>query len=281
MLFFVFLFFLFLSFVNFCVLDSLVWWSIFVVCTFFFVFFIKNVGSYNYLVSYYIVQEVCGYYFLVFDSWKLQFMFLMLKCGCAPFHFWLFSVISGIDKWFVLWFLTIQKLPYLFVLVNFCSDFFFFIIFFGMVVCYLQFFLLRGYRDMLLVISTESFNWLLLVGLFSFNELFFYVFFYYFIFFLVVFYVYDCDYGSLSYEILFVLFNVPMSITFFLKVLLVFGSWSFVGIYYYLLMILMPLMSLGVGYFFFVYSMSGYNYGTKYYDYFFYIFFCFSFLSFF
>ncbi|EFO12454.1 NADH dehydrogenase subunit 2 [Loa loa] len=39
-------------------------------------------------------------------------------------------------SWFILWFLTLQKLPYFFVL----------------------FFFLRGYVDILVVGSTESFN---------------------------------------------------------------------------------------------------------------------------
>ncbi|VDK85856.1 unnamed protein product [Onchocerca ochengi] len=37
------------------------------------------------LVNYYIIQEVCGYYFLVFDGWKLQFLLLMLKSGSFSF----------------------------------------------------------------------------------------------------------------------------------------------------------------------------------------------------
>uniref|UniRef100_A0A1I9VY15 NADH dehydrogenase subunit 2 n=1 Tax=Onchocerca ochengi TaxID=42157 RepID=A0A1I9VY15_ONCOC len=280
LLFFVFFLLLFLSFINFCVVDYIVWWSIFVICTFVFVFFVGGeLGFGGYLVNYYVIQEVCGYYFLVFDGWKLQFLLLMLKSGSSPFHFWLFSVLGGLDKWFILWFLTLQKLPYFVVLVNFCGDFFFLFLFFGMIFCYFQFFLLRSYRDLLVVGSAESFNWLLLLGIFSFNEVFVLFFFYYFVMFFVVSYVYGGFLNFLSLEMLMFFFNVPLSITFFLKVIVLFGSSFFVGFYYLFLLLFMPLMSLGMGYLFFLVSMMSFNCGFKYYDYFVYVLFCVGLLS--
>nr|AZH08560.1 NADH reductase subunit 2 [Dirofilaria sp. 'Thailand II']AZH08567.1 NADH reductase subunit 2 [Dirofilaria sp. 'Thailand II']AZH08573.1 NADH reductase subunit 2 [Dirofilaria sp. 'Thailand II'] len=283
LLFFVFFLLLFLSFVNFCVVDYFIWWSVFVICTFVFIFMVYSVSvcDVGCLINYYIIQEICGYYFLLFDSWKLQFLFLMLKSGSSPFHFWVFSVLGGLKKWSVLWFLTLQKLPYFVVLVNFCSDFFFFVLFFGMIICYFQFFLLRSYCDLLFVGSTESFNWLLLLGVFSFNEVFFLFFFYYFVMFFIISYVYSGFVNFFSLEMLMVFFNVPLTITFFLKVLLLFGSGFLVGFYYYFLLLVMPLMSLGIGYFFFLVSMLGFNYGLKYYDYFVWVLFCVSFLSYF
>lgn len=255
-------------------MDCVIWWRVFVVCTFFFVFLFKLVG-FGCLVNYYVIQEVCGYYFLVFDNWKFQFLILILKSGSAPFHFWLFRVLSGMKGWFVMCFLTLQKLPYFFVLVNFCSDFFFCFLFFGLLFCYLHFFLVRSYFDVLVLSSTESFNWLLFLGIFSFNDSFFLVFFYYFVMFLVISYV--CSFGVFSFfvlEMVIVFFNVPMSITFFLKVLLFFSSVVFVGFYYLFLLFFMVLMSLSVGYLFFLFSMRVYNIGFKYYDYFFYVLFC-------
>lgn len=233
------------------------------------------------MVNYYVVQEICGYYFLLFDSWKLQFLFLMLKSGSSPFHFWVFRVLGGLKKWFVLWFLTLQKLPYFVVLINFCSDFFFFFLFFGMVVCYLQFFLLRNYSDVVIIGSVESFNWLLLLGIFSFNEVFVFFFFYYVTIFFVISYVYSGFLSFFSLEMLIVFFNVPLSITFFLKVLLLFGSGFFVGFYYYFLLLIIPLISLRIGYLFFLISMSGFNQGLKYYDFFVWILLCIGFLSYF
>nr|YP_004935157.1 NADH dehydrogenase subunit 2 [Acanthocheilonema viteae]ADN52137.1 NADH dehydrogenase subunit 2 [Acanthocheilonema viteae] len=282
MLFFVFPFFLFSCFINFCVLDYIVWWSVFVICTFVFIFLVSScAGMSGSLVNYYVIQEICGYYFLVFDSWKLQFFFLMLKSGSAPFHFWIFSVLGSMEKWFVLWFLTLQKLPYFVVLVNFCSDIFFFFLVFGMFICYFHFFLLRSYRDMLVVGSTESFNWLLLLGMFSFNEVYVLFFFYYFVMFFVISYIYVFGCSFYGVEMLMVFFNVPMSVTFFLKVLLLFGSGLYVGVYYFFLLLLMTIMALSFGYVFFLFSMSSYNYGLKYYDYIVYVLFCISVLSYF
>nr|YP_003734886.1 NADH dehydrogenase subunit 2 [Setaria digitata]ACZ44410.1 NADH dehydrogenase subunit 2 [Setaria digitata] len=277
---FCFFFVLIFEFFEFLCFYYIVWWSVFVICTFVFVFIAKD-GIFNCVISYFVLQEVCGYYFLVFNSWKIQFLLLMLKSGSAPFHFWLFSVLGGMKNWYVLWFLTLQKLPYFSVLVNFCGDFFFFILFFGMIVCYFQVFLLRNFSDMLVVVSTESFNWLLLLSVFSFSDVFFLIFFYYFVMFLIISYVYNSYFNFFSFEMVFVFFNVPLSITFFMKVLLLFSSGFFSGYFYLFLLLLMPLMSLSIGYFFFCVSMSSYSFGVKYYDYFVYVLFCFSLLVYF
>nr|YP_009127940.1 NADH dehydrogenase subunit 2 [Gongylonema pulchrum]AIY56394.1 NADH dehydrogenase subunit 2 [Gongylonema pulchrum] len=274
-----FLFFLF-SFINLCVLDYVIWWSVFVVCTFFFLFLIKDVSC-SVLVNYYIIQEVCGYYFLVFSNWKWQFFVLMMKSGSAPFHFWLFSVTSFLKKWFVLWFLTLQKLPYFVVLINFCSDVFFIIIFFGMIFCYLQFFLLRDIIDMVVVYSTESFNWLLFLGFFSFFESLYFAFFYYIVMFFVIMYVYGVLLSFFSVEFLFVFFNVPLSVTFFLKLLLLLGMNVFVGVWYLFILFFMIFFSLGIGYLIFYLSMYGFIVGIKFYDYFCYILLSFMLLCFF
>nr|YP_011001038.1 NADH dehydrogenase subunit 2 [Mastophorus muris]WPN85874.1 NADH dehydrogenase subunit 2 [Mastophorus muris] len=272
---------LFLSFVNLCVLDYIIWWSVFVVCTFVFIFMIKDGWALNSMINYYIIQEICGYYFLVFSNWKIQFLIVMLKSGSAPFHFWLFSIVSDLKKWFLFWFLTLQKLPYFVVLVGFCSGFYFFFLFFGLVFCFLQFFVLRDFISMLVVYSTESFNWLLLLSGFSLNEVFFFVFFYYITMFLVICYVGSGGFNFLSWELVLVFFNVPLSVTFFLKVLLLFGTGVFVGFYYLFLLFFMVLVSLGLGFWFFYVSMAGFNVGIKYYDYFFFGFFVFGLLVYF
>nr|QRZ60660.1 NADH dehydrogenase subunit 2 [Spirocerca lupi] len=268
---FVFFLLLFLSFINLCVLDYIIWWSVFVVCTFVFVFFLKEGVFFGSLVNYYLIQEICGYYFLVFNNWKLQFLLLMLKSGSAPFHFWLFSVLSDIKKWFLVWFLTFQKLPYFVVLVSFCSDFFFLFLFLGMIFCYFQFFLLRSFLDMVVIVSTESFNWLLFLGIFSLGEVFFFVFFYYFVMFFIISYVCGKDFTFFGWELVFIFFNVPLSVTFFLKIMVLFGTGVYFGFFYLFLLLLMVMMSLGVGFWFFYISMTGYNFGVKYYDYFFFL----------
>lgn len=277
LLFFVFFLIIFISFINFCVLDYIIWWRVFIICTFIFIFFI-GLNNISYLINYYIVQEICGYYFLVFDGWKLQFLILLIKSGSAPFHFWLFSVTCGLKKWFVLWFLTLQKLPYFPVLINFCGDFYFFFLFFGMLFCYVHFFFLRNYIDIIVISSIESFGWLLIFGTFFINEVFIFSFFYYLIIFFIISYVYNNDLNFFNLEIVFTLINVPIRITFFLKVLLLFSSFEYVGYYYFLLLII-PLISLGIGYFFFIISIMRYNYGLKYYDYLIYLLFCIGILS--
>nr|ASS35191.1 NADH dehydrogenase subunit 2 [Thelazia callipaeda] len=251
-----------------------IWWSIFIICTFFFVFLgVGNVSA-GALFNYFMIQEVSGYYFLLFGNWKMQFFFLLLKSGSAPFHFWLFSVLRDVKKWFFLWFLTFQKLPYFFVIVNFCSDFFFVVLLLGMVFCYLQIFFLRDVLDMIVIASVESFNWLLFLSVFSFNEIFFFVFFYYFVMVFFIFYGVKSG-GFFNYELVMVFFNVPLSVTFFLKLLLLFSSGFYVGFFYLFLLFFMVIMSLSISSWFFYVSMISFNLGLKCLDYFFYIFFCF------
>nr|YP_010332257.1 NADH dehydrogenase subunit 2 [Tetrameres grusi]UNY39756.1 NADH dehydrogenase subunit 2 [Tetrameres grusi] len=260
---------LFMGYLNLCLIDYVVWWSVFVVCTFIFLFVAKDSVFYGGLVNYYVLQELCGYYFLVFNNWKIQFLVLALKVGCAPVHFWLFSVVECLNKWFVMWFLVLQKLPYLFVMINFCSDFFFFFLFFGMVICYLQFFLVRSVLSMLVIGSTESFSWLLFLSMFSFGEIFFFFFFYYFVMFCVVMYFFAGGRGVLNFELVFVFMNIPLSVTFLLKVFLLVSSVG-VGLYYLFLLLFLSVFSLGFCYWLFCLCMFV-DGGVKYYDCYFFI----------
>nr|WAP90819.1 NADH dehydrogenase subunit 2 [Neofoleyellides sp. XM-2022] len=275
---FIFFFILFLSFLSMCLVDYVLWWSIFVVSTFVFIFFLKNECYYGSLVSYYIVQEVSGYYFLVFSSWKFQFVIIMIKAGVAPFYFWLFGVVESLSKWYLMWFLTFQKLPYFFVMVNFYCNYFFYFLLFGVFVCYLHFFLLRGFLDMLVVFSVESFSWLLMLCFFS-GDFFFYVFFYYFIMIVSLPYVYKYYFSGLSLELVLIFFNIPLSVTFLLKLLLM-GEVYIVGYYYFYLLFFMVLISMGISFWFFYVSMIN-NIGVKFNDYFFFVFFSFMLLSYF
>uniref|UniRef100_A0A2K6VIY6 Uncharacterized protein n=1 Tax=Onchocerca volvulus TaxID=6282 RepID=A0A2K6VIY6_ONCVO len=87
-------------------------------------------------------------------------------------------------------------------------------------------FLLRNYCDLIVVGSAESFNWLLLLGIFSFNEVF------------VLFF---------SITLLcFLLFLMHIMVLLFFEAVLLFGSTFFISFYYSFLLLAMSLMSLGV-----------------------------------
>ncbi|VDM18165.1 unnamed protein product, partial [Wuchereria bancrofti] len=84
-------------------------------------------------------------------------LYILMRGFCYLYRF------VGFKEMVCYVFLTLSaKLSYFVVLLN-CHillDFFLFL-FFDMFFCYFQFFLLRGLLDMVVVGSTESFNWLL------------------------------------------------------------------------------------------------------------------------
>lgn len=88
----------------------------------------------------------------------------------------------------------------------------------GVILCYLQLFVMKGYKDMLVVSGTESFNWVLMVGVLSvFNVV--YLFFYY-VFLMVLLipsFITQSD-EYVNWETVLVFINVPFSISFFVKI---------------------------------------------------------------
>lgn len=143
---------------NFFSSNVLLWWRVFLLITVVFVCLSKGVGSYSSVLNYFVIQESLGLFFLVFNFFLLQFFIVILKIGVAPFHFWVFSVTSFLYDWLLMWFLTFQKLPFLPVLVQLFSFKMVFVFFLGVCVCYLQLFVLKSYKNMMIVSSTESFN---------------------------------------------------------------------------------------------------------------------------
>nr|YP_009312578.1 NADH dehydrogenase subunit 2 [Contracaecum ogmorhini sensu lato South Africa]AOV63340.1 NADH dehydrogenase subunit 2 [Contracaecum ogmorhini sensu lato South Africa] len=214
MVFFVFV----LSLLNFFTSNIVVWWSSFLLMTVVFVILSKNLGSYVSVFNYFVIQESLGLFFLVFNFFLIQFFIVMLKIGVAPFHFWVFSVTSSVYNWLLMWFLTFQKLPFLPVLVQLFSFKVLFLFLFGILVCYFQLFLIKSYKNMLIISSTESFNWVVLTCFLSIVNVL-YLFFYYVL--LMVFLMPSFslkDYSFVGWETVLVFLNIPFSVSFFIKI---------------------------------------------------------------
>nr|WVH37131.1 NADH dehydrogenase subunit 2 [Physaloptera clausa] len=241
--------------------DYLVWWSVFVVSTMIFIFLMSGYLSVGSLMCYYLIQEICGYFFLVLGGF-MSFFVLMLKSGSAPLHFWIFSVVSFLRGWGLVWFLTVQKLPYFFVMMNFLISSSFYFLFLGMLFCYFQIFFLRFWSSMVLVVSTESFNWLLLLSMFVGGGVLFMVFIYYLVMVFIIGFFYGEDLNFMSWEMIMVFFNVPFCISFLLKILTLVFS---VQLNYCVLVLLlfMPLVSLGIIFWFFYIMFCGANFNLK------------------
>uniref|UniRef100_A0A1I7WKN9 NADH dehydrogenase subunit 2 n=1 Tax=Heterorhabditis bacteriophora TaxID=37862 RepID=A0A1I7WKN9_HETBA len=131
---------------------------IFLLITIIFILLNKGNKSYRGIFNYFVIQETLGLLFLVFSSNYIQFIILIMKIGVAPFHFWVFSVTNSIFNYGLVWFLTIQKLPLMVVLLQLFASDIVYLFLFGLFICYLQMFMLKGYKNLLIVSSTESFN---------------------------------------------------------------------------------------------------------------------------
>nr|AEK49009.1 NADH dehydrogenase subunit 2 [Contracaecum osculatum B sensu Nascetti et al. (1993)]AEK49011.1 NADH dehydrogenase subunit 2 [Contracaecum osculatum B sensu Nascetti et al. (1993)]AET08657.1 NADH dehydrogenase subunit 2 [Contracaecum osculatum B sensu Nascetti et al. (1993)] len=207
-----------LCFLNFFTSNVVVWWSVFLLMTVVFVLLSKNLNSYSSIFNYFVIQESLGLFFLVFNFLVVQFFIVMLKIGVAPFHFWIFSVTNTLYDWLLMWFLTFQKLPFLPVLVQLFNFKMVFLFIFGIFLCYLQLFLLKSYKNMMIISSTESFNWIVLTCFLSVVNVL-YLFFYYII--LMIFLMPNFTLGGydfINWETILVFLNIPFSVSFFIKI---------------------------------------------------------------
>nr|YP_009026498.1 NADH dehydrogenase subunit 2 [Rhigonema thysanophora]AGZ90406.1 NADH dehydrogenase subunit 2 [Rhigonema thysanophora] len=202
-----------------CFLSNyLVWWSIFILMTLIFVFLGKEGCSFKSCLNYFVIQESLGLIFLVFCGSAAQLFLVMMKVGVAPFHFWLFSVTDGFMDFLLIWFMTFRKLPFFPVLVCLGSSILLFLLVFGIFLCYTQFFVLKGAKNLFIISSTESFSWVFMIFMLSMSGTFF-LFFYYLL--LMVFLFPKLGSGETSYiswETLLVFLNVPFSVSFFIKI---------------------------------------------------------------
>lgn len=188
--------------------------------TLLFVILNKGLMSYRSLFNYFILQESLGLIFLMLSFGYIQLLILLLKIGVAPLHFWIFSVMNGVFGFNLMWFLTFQKLPFLLILLQLIVGSVIFFILLGLLICILQMLLTKSYKNLLILSSTESFNWVVLGFLISFIRVFF-LFIYYFM--LMVFLIPKFEFLGvktfLGWETALVFMNLPFSVNFFVKIL--------------------------------------------------------------
>nr|YP_009186328.1 NADH dehydrogenase subunit 2 [Parastrongyloides trichosuri]BAT21169.1 NADH dehydrogenase subunit 2 [Parastrongyloides trichosuri] len=195
-----------------------IWWSTFLIMTLLFVLINKSNYSFHGLLNYFVIQEFLGLVFLLLNFSYFQLFVLFLKVGVSPFHFWIFSVVNSIYGWGVLWFLTFQKLPFFPVILYFLDFSFYFVILLGIFVCYFQLFVLKSYKSLLVISSTESFNWIIFLAFFSiFNGFLFFCYYIVLMFFLIE-YSSKKNQDFFSWELVLLFMNIPLSLNFFIKI---------------------------------------------------------------
>nr|YP_009229284.1 NADH dehydrogenase subunit 2 [Allodiplogaster sudhausi]ALT06538.1 NADH dehydrogenase subunit 2 [Allodiplogaster sudhausi] len=239
---------LILSLISFIMNNYLVWWSIFLLMTIIFLLIMKNSMNFSNMILYFVLQESMGLLFLLVGLSLLQFIIILLKTGVAPFHFWIFSVMNGMSGMNLLWFLTFQKFPFLIIMMQLFIMGFIIVIILGIIFCYCQIFLSKNYTNMILLSSTESFNWLLLCGFLSFFNVL-YLFMYYII--LMIFIIINMQslsLGDMSWELVLVFLNMPFMVTFFVKMFSLSSLLLFNNMMLLLLLFMMFLSVLSFGF---------------------------------
>nr|YP_009391093.1 NADH dehydrogenase subunit 2 [Caenorhabditis castelli]ARV88357.1 NADH dehydrogenase subunit 2 [Caenorhabditis castelli] len=228
-----------LTFLSLLTNNVIVWWSIFLLMTIVFTLLNKSNKSYTSVFNYFVIQESLGLLFLVFSSGFLQFFVILMKIGVAPLHFWIFNVTNNIFNYSLMWFLTFQKLPFLTILLQLFWLSSTYLLLFGLLVCYLQLFVMKSYKNLLIISSTESFNWIIMGVFFSFfNSL--YLFLYYFV--LMVLLISKFSKGSknfINWETMLVFLNIPFSVSFFVKIFSLSEIFKFESFFVLLLLFLM------------------------------------------
>nr|QEO33942.1 NADH dehydrogenase subunit 2 [Teladorsagia circumcincta] len=217
MMMFIFMLVIMMSLLCVMVNNVIVWWSVFLLMTLIFVILNKSIINYSTIFNYFVLQESLGLIFLLLAYNYVQLMIVFLKIGVAPLHFWIFSVTNGVFGFNLMWFLTFQKLPFLLVMLQMMMIKIIALLLVGLLVCLMQMLLIKSYKNLLILSSTESFNWLILGFVFSFLNVMM-IFFYYFLMMLILIPKFNFNLQFLSWETTLVFLNLPFSVNFFVKV---------------------------------------------------------------
>jgi len=253
-----FLFILFFLVVIINISNNLVlWWSVFLILTLLFLIIIKKDFSFKRIVGYFLIQEVCGLLFLIITYDFFQLFLVFIKTGVSPFHFWIFSVLNDCVGFNLLWFLTFQKIPYLLTIIYLFVLVFIFVLFLGVLFCFIQIFIIKNFKNIIIINSTESFSWVLLSLVFTFFE-FFQLFSYYVLIFFILLPYINFSFLGFRWELVLFILNIPLSLNFFVKFLSL-SFISFLNFYFLLVLFLIFLSVVGFSYFIIKNSVSFYK----------------------
>nr|UXK95534.1 NADH dehydrogenase subunit 2 [Macropostrongyloides mawsonae] len=254
------LFVFFLSMLSVLVNNILVWWSVFLMMTLVFVSLNKSVNSYSSLFNYFVMQESLGLFFLMFSYSYVQILIVMFKIGMAPFHFWIFSVTNSVVGFNLMWFLTFQKLPFLLIFLQMMVGKLIFLLMLGLFFCLFQMLLMKTYKNLLILSSTESFNWVTLGFMMSFINVLF-IFFYYCVLMVMIipkFELFNVN-NFIGWETMLVFMNLPFSVNFFVKIFSLSEIFKVQSIGFLFLLFLMFFSALSLGFWMVNLSTKFYN----------------------
>lgn len=193
-------------------------------------------------VNYFIVQEFLGFLFLLINFSRFQFLIVIVKLGVSPFHFWFFRFLKDLKGLVFIWLITLQKIPFLSLMVYLGSHKIF-LLTLGVVLCFLQIFLIAEVLFIIFISSTESFNWILILILVDYYRGFKLVIFYLIFMRVLIIFFSDADRDNVDWSLILILINIPLIIVFYLKVY-VLRYFVFFGGFYILFLLILIFISL-------------------------------------
>jgi len=110
----------FLSFLILLIRNVVIIWSCLVVLTFIRVYILVMSSNFN-TIEYYVVQELGNlllFLTMLQNEYYLSCLIIMFKAGAAPFHFWIIKIYKNIHSVSFCMFMSIFKLPHIFVLIK-------------------------------------------------------------------------------------------------------------------------------------------------------------------
>lgn len=156
---------LFFSWFLLIINNFIIWWCIFIIFTIVGLLKLKlNSASINSIFYYFLIQEMLGLLFMINFSSSFQLFIFFMKGGFAPFHFWIVKVLH-ISSWFRFsWILTIQKIPYYFIVIIFWNWSWFLWVLIGSLVPLLQSLLVKSvWYQIFLLLTSRGNNMLILI----------------------------------------------------------------------------------------------------------------------
>lgn len=255
-MFLIFLFFILNIYIN----NVLFWWTVFLLITLIFLFINKKRFYFRSSVNYFVIQEFLGLLFLISYFFIIQFFILIIKVGVSPFHFWVFSVSNILNSFILMWFLTFQKLPFLPVIILLFV--FYFLLFFllGLIFCYLQIFLLKNFKSIFVVSSTESFNWILILLFLGFINFLVFSLYYFFNMVFLILYLYRSSFRFLSLDVSLIFLNIPFGALFFIKIFSLNVVFIIIDFFILIILFLIFLSSISLAYWLVNYRLSSQNF---------------------
>ena len=215
--------------------------------------------------QYFLLQEFLAFHLLLRSSSAFLAIVLLFRGGFSPLHFWVFYFVKFLEGFPLVWFLTVQKVFYVYLLAVFLSEFLFYSILFGLIFVYFQMLSVVRRKDLLVLSRTESLGWsICLLSLLS-GAFFIFILLYFVVMFLLIRSLVSLKIPS--WDLSFFLISVPLGLSFLFKFLSLVFLLPLLRFILVLVLVLVSLSVLSLGLFMFSYclkSSSSFGGGSSY-----------------